>query len=278
MIITCENCGTRYNLDEKLLAPSGSKVRCSDCKHTFTAFPADGDMVPEAQPPAATAAAEGEVPAPEAVAPADSQGDDLEFSDIEDLLSGSDASGEETGAALDDIALDAPPGAPPAGAAPSASPGLDFTDIEKILDEEDSEGPADLTDLPDTFDLDLPAAPSPGIAARGCRWAGRELVAGEGLEPPTPSASSSALPTAPGLADRLVPTSCVTPFRLPQFRRGFRSRPFNASWGTITLPPRKSTSTSPLRRLSANFRTSGNFLFIPPVEWRSGARRRWPVH
>ena len=39
MIITCENCNTSFNLDEKLLKPSGSKVRCSKCKHLFIAYP-----------------------------------------------------------------------------------------------------------------------------------------------------------------------------------------------------------------------------------------------
>ncbi|MBW2298056.1 MAG: zinc-ribbon domain-containing protein, partial [Deltaproteobacteria bacterium] len=31
MIITCEECSTSFNLDEKFLKPSGSKVRCSKC-------------------------------------------------------------------------------------------------------------------------------------------------------------------------------------------------------------------------------------------------------
>ena len=39
MIITCENCETSFNLNEKLLKPTGSKVRCSRCKHLFTASP-----------------------------------------------------------------------------------------------------------------------------------------------------------------------------------------------------------------------------------------------
>ena len=39
MIITCENCSTRFTLDESLLKPEGSKVRCSRCHHVFTAFP-----------------------------------------------------------------------------------------------------------------------------------------------------------------------------------------------------------------------------------------------
>ncbi len=39
MIITCEKCATRFRLDESLLKADGSKVRCSLCKHVFTAFP-----------------------------------------------------------------------------------------------------------------------------------------------------------------------------------------------------------------------------------------------
>ena len=39
MIIECEKCHTKFNLDENLLKESGSKVRCSICKHVFTAFP-----------------------------------------------------------------------------------------------------------------------------------------------------------------------------------------------------------------------------------------------
>ena len=38
MIVTCENCDTRFNLDENLIKESGSKVRCSKCHHIFTAY------------------------------------------------------------------------------------------------------------------------------------------------------------------------------------------------------------------------------------------------
>ena len=41
MIITCGNCETSFNLNEKLLKPTGSKVRCSRCKNMFTAYPPD---------------------------------------------------------------------------------------------------------------------------------------------------------------------------------------------------------------------------------------------
>ena len=39
MIIKCEECESRFNLDESLLKNGGSKVRCSVCKNVFTAFP-----------------------------------------------------------------------------------------------------------------------------------------------------------------------------------------------------------------------------------------------
>ncbi len=38
MIITCENCGSNFRLDESLIKESGSKVRCSNCQHIFTAY------------------------------------------------------------------------------------------------------------------------------------------------------------------------------------------------------------------------------------------------
>jgi predicted Zn finger-like uncharacterized protein len=33
--IRCDQCGTTYQLDEALLGPTGSKVRCSRCAHVF---------------------------------------------------------------------------------------------------------------------------------------------------------------------------------------------------------------------------------------------------
>jgi predicted Zn finger-like uncharacterized protein len=43
MILTCQNCSTSFRLDESILKPSGSKVRCSRCKHIWRARPpADG--------------------------------------------------------------------------------------------------------------------------------------------------------------------------------------------------------------------------------------------
>ena len=41
MIITCEACDTRFNVDEALLKSTGSKVRCYGCKAVFLAYPPD---------------------------------------------------------------------------------------------------------------------------------------------------------------------------------------------------------------------------------------------
>ena len=39
MIIQCEKCQTKFNIDESKLKGQGSKVRCSLCKHTFVVYP-----------------------------------------------------------------------------------------------------------------------------------------------------------------------------------------------------------------------------------------------
>ncbi len=39
MIITCEKCNAKFNLDENLLKQTGSKVRCSKCQNIFLVYP-----------------------------------------------------------------------------------------------------------------------------------------------------------------------------------------------------------------------------------------------
>ncbi len=39
MIITCNECNTRFDVDESLLEETGLKVRCSNCKNVFLAYP-----------------------------------------------------------------------------------------------------------------------------------------------------------------------------------------------------------------------------------------------
>ncbi len=43
MIVTCEQCNSRFTLDETLLDKGGSKVQCSNCDHVFTVFPTTWD-------------------------------------------------------------------------------------------------------------------------------------------------------------------------------------------------------------------------------------------
>jgi predicted Zn finger-like uncharacterized protein len=39
MIINCEKCASKFNLDDKLIKETGSKVRCSVCRNIFTVYP-----------------------------------------------------------------------------------------------------------------------------------------------------------------------------------------------------------------------------------------------
>jgi predicted Zn finger-like uncharacterized protein len=47
MIIECESCESKYNLDEGLLKAGGSKVRCSVCKNVFIAYPPEEVRIEE---------------------------------------------------------------------------------------------------------------------------------------------------------------------------------------------------------------------------------------
>ncbi len=38
MIVQCENCGAKYNLDDSRIGAEGIKVRCAKCQHVFTVF------------------------------------------------------------------------------------------------------------------------------------------------------------------------------------------------------------------------------------------------
>ncbi|MBW1682508.1 MAG: zinc-ribbon domain-containing protein [Deltaproteobacteria bacterium] len=57
MIVQCESCGTKYQLDETLLREEGSKVRCSRCKHVFVVRPPMPDQEVESVSPVTDAQA-----------------------------------------------------------------------------------------------------------------------------------------------------------------------------------------------------------------------------
>jgi len=60
MIIECEKCHAKFNLGESLLKETGSKVRCSTCKHVFIVFPPAQEPQIE-QPPAEELGDTGEI-------------------------------------------------------------------------------------------------------------------------------------------------------------------------------------------------------------------------
>ncbi len=47
MLIQCPNCDTKYNLNESVLGPDGSKVRCIRCDHVFFVAPPGMESTPK---------------------------------------------------------------------------------------------------------------------------------------------------------------------------------------------------------------------------------------
>ncbi|MEM7570275.1 MAG: zinc-ribbon domain-containing protein [Pseudomonadota bacterium] len=45
LILSCENCGSRFLVDPKLLEPRGRRVRCARCKHVWFQAPAEADTL-----------------------------------------------------------------------------------------------------------------------------------------------------------------------------------------------------------------------------------------
>lgn len=81
MIVQCEKCDSRFNLDEALIKEEGSKVRCSQCRHVFVVRPPQEEPSEPESPPTLEDAPEETVvldapPSPGAGVPAD---EDLEI-------------------------------------------------------------------------------------------------------------------------------------------------------------------------------------------------------
>jgi len=45
MIITCEKCETRFNMDENITEKEAFAVRCSRCSHVFTAYKSSQEII-----------------------------------------------------------------------------------------------------------------------------------------------------------------------------------------------------------------------------------------
>ena len=153
MFITCQECNTTYRLDERLLQPAGSKVRCSQCRHVFIAQP------PVSQPIEVTDDQQPGMTEASAVAMAEVPGSDATTTEQE--LEGIDLA--ELDALLAQEAL--PVGEPNAAETmatedTAGSPGdkdLDY-DFESALEpptEEPPPAPAADADSADALDLDM---------------------------------------------------------------------------------------------------------------------------
>ncbi len=169
MILTCQNCSTSFRLDESLLKPSGSKVRCSRCKHIWRARPpavtmaappdaegSEGPSAPEAAAGLAAGAgmaaalAGGDPPAVDAPEAPELKMD-LDASPAAEPVEDDDLVTDEINLDELDLLLEDEP--LPAGPEPEddfKTEELNLADLEKMLDEDAGEAPA--SEAPPTMD------------------------------------------------------------------------------------------------------------------------------
>ena len=173
MIITCEACNTSFNLDDKVLKPTGSKVRCSVCANVFTAFP---QPAPAPEPPIESGATEAtpeedsgidsdmatisamtaaEPDAPETADPADAL---TPASDVREK--GADGSFDED--TSHDVALDDEPA--DIDSSTEIENAVSEVLDEPVTDEADTADESGATVIADLDDLDLDSGLSPEIA------------------------------------------------------------------------------------------------------------------
>lgn len=189
MIVMCEGCETSFNVEDRLIRPNGSKVRCSKCRHVFTAYPPpvevdDEPLALENEVPSGPRETPAGLPeidstldalfndAPAAKAPSDQE---PELLDVDDLLAEDTPAAAPGGAPEDDLALDLDLGLnldePPA-AAPTPSAQEDIA-IDFNLDLEPPAAAGSKQDaLPDLEELEInldeldqPLAVPPAAAA-----------------------------------------------------------------------------------------------------------------
>lgn len=112
MFITCQECNTIFRLDEKLLKPTGSKVRCSLCRHTFIAKPPLSPPVAETAAVAAASVsslADDTAPVQESLPSDDKPLDGIDLAELDSILADDEFQDEEsTSAASDDLVTDLP--------------------------------------------------------------------------------------------------------------------------------------------------------------------------
>ena len=70
MILSCPSCQSRYVVPDSAIGPTGRKVRCAKCRHSWFQEPAALDLASPAAAPIPAVAASEPAPWPEAPAPA----------------------------------------------------------------------------------------------------------------------------------------------------------------------------------------------------------------
>ena len=173
MIITCKACNASFNLNESLLKPEGSKVRCSKCKEVFIAYPPappkeaekPNEIISDLELKQVTEDTEaGQLD--------DSGSGELDLPDLEKLFAEEEIPEKEGYAdeAIEDFDLDLDLAPEPEEApedieeeAKLEEPDeLDLSDMEELLDvTEVPEKEGDTDEAIEDFDLDLDLAPEP---------------------------------------------------------------------------------------------------------------------
>lgn len=108
MFITCQECNTTYRLDERVLKPTGSKVKCSQCGHKFVAVPvAVGAVSAPIQEPLTHAIPSPQKAGPAVTIPAVEEAPlaGIDLAELDALMQGDDnvAMQPEKAAPVDDI-------------------------------------------------------------------------------------------------------------------------------------------------------------------------------
>ena len=176
MIITCKECNANFKLDENLLKPTGSKVRCSKCSEIFTAYPPKVSEEIEAPIEMELDVEDQKVTEDLDVDKKEmTDSDELDFSDMDTLIdddqaSKSDDIADEAPEELElDLDLDMAPETDikkedlEAEVDQEEPDELDLSDLESLLDEEESatgEGTSGET----VEDLDLKIEPETDVS------------------------------------------------------------------------------------------------------------------
>ncbi|KJS33500.1 MAG: hypothetical protein VR64_01600 [Desulfatitalea sp. BRH_c12] len=152
MFITCQECNTTFRLDERLLKPAGSKVRCSQCLHTFIAVPPRAQVVEAVAEPLPVDPAPARAGRIQAAAPEDRELEGIDLAELDAIMendappvrpAGPDTADGAEDAGSDEIDLDL-----------DFDATLDIGDDEKATAADALEDPADEIDLDMDFELD----------------------------------------------------------------------------------------------------------------------------